>query len=123
MSVYGHFNKQYDGHKIQFPKESFLIAGISYYQNNLTNINFDSKITMKLEPKNKYDSNAIQLLYNNNCIGYVPNNEYIKGICRENIDNELKIIVIKKEPENQNYGIRVILDKFFTKDLKDIALF
>ena len=55
MSIYGHFNGQYYGNKINFPEESFLIAGISYYQQNLTDIDFDSEIIMKLEPENKYD--------------------------------------------------------------------
>ena len=41
MSNYGHFSIQYYGNKIKFPTESFLIAGISFYQNNLVDINLD----------------------------------------------------------------------------------
>jgi len=123
MSIYGHFNGQYDGNKIEFPKESFLIAGISHYQDNLININFDSKLILTLEPENKYDSLAIQILFNHKCIGYVPKDIFLKNMCIENINNNLKIINIKKESETKNYGIRVILDKYYTEDLKKIGLY
>ena len=47
MSIYGHFNHQYYGNKIKFPKESFLIAGISHYQDNLVNISCNSELKLK----------------------------------------------------------------------------
>lgn len=111
MSVYGHFNAQYHGNKIKFPEDSFLIAGISNYQEHLKNINFDNKLILQLEPTNIYDPTAIEIIYNNNRIGYVPKKEPYKTLCLENIDYKLKIINIKKESDNNNFGIRVILDK------------
>ena len=41
----------------------------------------------------------------------MPNKEPYKTLCLENIDYKLKIINIKKEPDNNNFCIRVILDK------------
>jgi hypothetical protein len=123
MSNYSHFTQTYYGNKINFPKESFLIAGISYYQNNLVYINLDSNLQLKTEPENKYDSNAIQILFNNKCIGYVPNNNFFKSMCLKNINCILKIINIKRETENKNYGIRVILEEYYTEELKNIGIF
>ena len=94
--------------KIIFPENSFLIAGISYNQNNLENINYDSEFDMKLDPKNKYDINATKILFNDKLLGYVPrainNEEFIKN----NINNKLKIINMKREKVGMNMGIRVI---------------
>jgi len=123
MSIYGHFADQYYGNKINFPKESFLIAGISYYQQNLTDIDFDSEIIMKLEPDNKYDSQAIQVIFNNKVIGYVPKNDVIKQMCIDNISSNLKVINIKKDYESNNYGIRVIPNKYYTEELNNIGIF
>ena len=123
MSFYGHFNGEYYGTKLKFPKESFLIAGISFYQTNLVDINFDSEITLKIEPDNKYDSKAIQILFNDKCIGYVPNDEYFKNMCFQHIDNNLKIINIKRDTESKNYGIRVILDIYYTDEYKNLGMF
>ena len=119
MSNYGHFSIQYHSNKIKFPKESFVIAGISHYQNNLLDIDYDSNLQLNTEPENKYDSNAIQMLFNNECIGYVPNDDFFKSMCVKNINSNLKIINIKRESENKNYGLRVILEEFYTEDLKN----
>ena len=122
MSNLGHFTAQYYGNKINFPSESFLISGISYYQDNLVDINYNSKLKLKAEPENVYDSKAIQILFNDKCIGYVPNKTFYKSICLENINSSLNIINIKKEPDNGNYGIRVILEKDYT-ELTNIGIF
>lgn len=45
MSGYGY--TPYRVNKIDFPKESFLIAGISFYQNNLESIQLGSELIMK----------------------------------------------------------------------------
>jgi hypothetical protein len=123
MSIYGHFADQYYRNKINFPKESFLIAGISYYQQNLIDIDFDSEIIMKLEPENKYDSQAIQIIFNSKVIGYVPRNDVIKKMCIDNISSNLKVINIKKDYESNNYGIRVIPNKYYTEELNNIGIF
>tara|TARA_B110000259_G_C13698909_1_gene275488 strand:- start:77 stop:448 length:372 start_codon:yes stop_codon:yes gene_type:complete len=123
MSTYGHFSQQYYGNKITFPKESFLIAGISHYQNNLLHINCNSELKLKLEYNNKHDDSAIQILFNDKCIGYVPNNDFYKRMCLKNIDSNLKIINMKRESENRNFGIRVILNEYYSPELKEIGLF
>ena len=121
MSKYGHYQQQYYGNKIIFPKESFLIAGISFYTNNLTDISLKSKLIMKEEPDNKYDKQAIQILFNDKIIGYVPNKENIKELCKENIKEELCIINIKRT--NGNYGLRVIPEPYFKAEYQNLAIF
>ena len=123
MSLYGHYNAQYYGNKIKFPEYSFLIAGISHYQYNLKEINYNSNLKLELEPTNKYDSEAIKIIFNNKCIGYVPNDYSIKKICKENIDYSVKIINIKRESESKNYGIRVIPIKYFSAEQLDLGIF
>ena len=49
MSIYGHFTQQYYGNKISFPEKSFLIAGTSFYKDKLSNITYDTELTMKEE--------------------------------------------------------------------------
>ena len=108
MSLYGHYRQQYYGNKIDFPEESFLIAGISFNQGNREEINYDVDLTMKLEPDNEYDSSAISIMYNEKLIGYVPktDTDKYKKLCNENITEPLKIINIKKI--EGKYGVRVI---------------
>jgi hypothetical protein len=114
MSIYGHFTQQYYGNKINFPKKSFLIAGISFYKENCLNITYDTELFMKHEPDNKYDSFAISIINNGKIIGYVPKNNEIKELCKNNITQSLKIINIKMI--NNNYGIRVIPKCFYVYD-------
>ena len=121
MSKYGHYQQQYYGNKIEFPPESFLIAGISFYKDNLEGINFKSLLKMKDEPDNKFDSTAIQIIFNENIIGYVPNKGNYKKLCRENLDEELIVINIKRD--GGNYGVRVILKKFFKEDQQNLGIF
>ena len=84
MSIYGHYAQQYYGNKVDFPKESFLIAGISFYQDNCEGINYDIELSMVPEPNNEYDNTAISILFNDKIIGYVPKEpEYYKKLCNE----------------------------------------
>ena len=59
MSIYGHYYQQYYGNKINFPKESFLIAGISFNKENCHEIDYNTDLIMILEPDNAYDNTAI----------------------------------------------------------------
>jgi len=113
MSIHGHYTQQYYGNKISFPEQSFLIAGISFYKNNCSDITYESELTMEFEPDNKYDKSAISIKNNNKKIGYVPNSE-IKELCKKNITEPLKIINIKHI--HGNYGIRVIPKCFYVYD-------
>ena len=92
----------------------------SSYGYNLINIEYSSNLLMEKEPNNQYDNTAIKILYNEKQIGYVPNKSLYKKICEENIDNRLVIINIKKEPVSNNYGVRVIPEKYFRKEHLDI---
>jgi hypothetical protein len=112
MSKYGHFTQQYYGNKIQFPEKSFLIAGTSFYKDKLSNITYDTELIMKEEKDNKYDCHAICIMNNGNIIGYVP--KINKELCKNNIDQILKIINIKTI--NGNIGIRVIPKCFYNYD-------
>jgi hypothetical protein len=113
MSIHGHFTQQYYGNNIIFPEKSFLIAGISFYKENCSNITYDTELSMKPETNNKYDPLAISIMNNDKIIGYVPNTE-IKTLCKNNITEPLKIINIKII--NNNYGIRVIPKCFYVYD-------
>jgi hypothetical protein len=121
MSIYGHFTHQYYGNKIIFPEQSFLIAGISFYKENCTNITYDTELFMKDEPDNKYDNTAVCILHNQKIIGYVPS--HMKELCKKHINESLKIINIKHI--NGNCGIRVIPLRFYVYDplLKSKILF
>ena len=120
MSNYGHNVAQYYGNKIIFPGESFLIAGTSYYQEYIKEIDYNNKLVMEAEPDNQYDPGAIKILFNKILIGYVPNKKNIKELCKLNIDKNLLIINIKKEPDTKNIGIRVIPECFYTNDLQKL---
>jgi len=114
MSIYGHFTQQYYGNKINFPEKSFLISGISFHKENCCKITYDTELIMKPEPDNKYDPFAISIMNNDKIIGYVPTNNEIKEMCKNNITEKLQIINIKQT--NGNYGIRVIPKCFYVYD-------
>ena len=112
MSNYGHYTHQYYGNKIQFPEKSFLIAGTSFYKDNISNITYDTKLTMKEEKDNEYDCNAICIMKGDNIIGYVPKTH--NNLCKNNLDQILKIINIKTI--DGKTGLRVILEYFYKYD-------
>ena len=119
MSKYGHFNHQYDGNRIEFPDESFTIAGISHYTENCKSIAYNSVLIMKEEIDNPWDNSAIAIYSNDKQIGYVPNNTKTKKMCYDNINNKLVIINIKKMKKNDGkhgIGIRVIPDIYYECD-------
>jgi hypothetical protein len=95
----------------KFPKESFLISGVSYYQNVCNQISKTSILHMLSEPNNEYDKNAIAIFYNSNKIGYVPKTH--QQLCFENINSKLKIAYFKQEPTSGNIGIRVIFEEYY----------
>jgi hypothetical protein len=111
MSIYGHYTQQYYGNKIQFPENSFLISGTSFYKDKITNITYDTELTMK-EENNPFDPTAICIMKDDDIIGYVPSIK--KELCKNNMDQLLKIINIKSI--NRNTGIRVILECFYQYD-------
>ena len=117
MSNYGHYTHQYYGNKINFPENSFKITGISFFEDK-GEINYTTLLNMELE-NNKYDSDAIKIMNNNKQVGWVPK-EY-KKICKENLNQKLKIINIKTI--NNNIGVRVILENLYQKYDENLGIF
>lgn len=54
--------------------ERFTIAGFSYYEGCIAfkNLKIGTKLTLKAEPTNPYDKNAIEIYYKKYKLGYVP---------------------------------------------------
>lgn len=107
MSMNGHYTKQYFGYDKEFPKGSFKIRGISKYYFNSDSIKHNTLFTMKLEPTNPVDKNAIMILYNGKTIGYVPNEPFFKTMCQKHIDEPL-LVINMHHAENNQLGIRVL---------------
>lgn len=114
MSKYGHYTQQYFS-SVEFPKESFTISGISFYQENCKNINYNAELKMFHESDNCFDSTAIAIYKDNNKIGYVPNNQSIKELCNKHINEPLFVINIKTIKNIT--GIRVIPKQYFTPQI------
>ena len=88
---------------IIYPDTSFTISGISYYQDNIKDIEYESFLYTRFENDNEFDNTAIAIYYNNKKIGYIP----IKFKYLFPEDNmSLKIIHFGKI--NNIWGIRVI---------------
>ena len=107
MSMYGQYTKQYFGYDKDFPKESFKIKGISKYYFDSDSIKYNTVFTMKPEPTNPYDKNAIMILHNGKTIGYVPKEQIFQTMCREHI-NEPLLVINMHHAENNQLGIRVL---------------
>jgi hypothetical protein len=52
----------------------FVIAGIEYYEALfvINKLKPGKKLKLKLEPKNKYDENAVEIYYKKHKLGYIP---------------------------------------------------
>lgn len=50
------------------------VKGIKYRNIDLSQIKVEHFVRFEFEPNNKYDSNAIKILYNDIFIGYIPKN-------------------------------------------------
>jgi len=60
--------------------KSFYIAGFSYYDGAFAfnQLSIGSKVKIKLDKKNKHDENAVELLYGDYKLGYIPRNENLE---------------------------------------------
>lgn len=112
MSGQSFYAQHYQGSKNKFPVESFLIAGISNYQALLTGIDSETLLTIKPEPTNVYDKNAIAITYNEQIIGYVP--KYAQQTIRKYIEDDLCILSI--ECIKGIKGIRVVPKSLFGEE-------
>jgi|TARA_B110000285_G_scaffold111091_1_gene126080 hypothetical protein len=120
MSIYGHYNHQYYGNKVEFHPHSFKIAGISNYEETAKIIGYDTILEMEHEPNNPYDSSVIKIKDKDKMIGYVPNSSpNIKKLCFENINENLKVINIKDNP----HGIRVLFQSLYNDGVEVDGVF
>lgn len=55
-----------------------LVKGSDYCEFDISTIQIEQALYFEFEPDNMYDSNAIKILYNNVCIGYIPKNNLQK---------------------------------------------
>jgi hypothetical protein len=87
----------------KFPITSFLLAGVSNYQDTIKNINIDDILDMTFEPNNIYDNSAIVIRNLTEVCGYVPKDlqEKVKGYVPS------KVQVIYKNRSKGIYSLRV----------------
>ena len=108
MSIHKYYQSQYHYEHESFPEMSFKIAGVSNYQDEVSNLILGDILTMVWDCDNIYDAKAIKILHDEKMVGYVPNNnEKIKKYYFENLDQEL--IIINKQSIHGKSGIRVVL--------------
>lgn len=116
---------EYETKKINFPLESFKISGISYYQDIVKGIGYDSELNMVYDINNSYDKEAIAIQHNGNTIGYVPREGDYKDKMKKYItnNNKLKIINIKPNKTPKFTGIRVIPESLYEPEMRDESIF
>ena len=102
MSKYGHYNHQYFS-SVEFPTDSFLIAGISFFTDNCVDLTYNTILDCVPEV-NEYDPTSICIVHNNKKIGYVPKKSI--NVNSLNVNSHLKIINIQKI--KGYYGVRVM---------------
>lgn len=112
--MYGsyHIQKYYEG-KSNFDEKSFLISGISFYQNTAFRVNNDYILDLIPEPENKFDNNAISINYENEKVGYVPKDYKYRDKLFEQNNKQVKVINKKLVTDNNTVGIRVIPLHFY----------
>ena len=117
MSIHGHFTTQYYGNRIQFPTESFLISGTSFFIEpaNVQHFTSETQLNMKPVSDNKYDPTAIAIMHGDIQIGWVPADPPdVKLMCYSHINEPLRLVNIKRI--DGKVGIRVIPDQFYEQD-------
>lgn len=83
---------------------SFDVAGLQYYQENLSKIgklDKNTRIEVIPEPENKHDKNAIKVLVDGLEIGHVPAKQckLVKGVLNTGTIYDITIEVTKKDSE------------------------
>jgi len=73
----------------QFPVTSFLLSGVSYYQNTIKDISIGDILDMSLE-SNEYDTSAIVIKKNTDICGYVRKDNKDKVISY--VPSQVKVI-------------------------------
>jgi len=67
------------------------IKGTQYMDFDVSKIAIDEELNFQLDPSNKYDKNAIKVIYNNIEIGYVPKNN-LQDMVKNYLDSDDRFI-------------------------------
>jgi hypothetical protein len=87
----------------KFPITSFLLAGVSNYQDTIKNININDLLEMSFETDNIYDKSAIIIRNLSEVCGYVPKD--LQEKIKEHVPSKVK--VIDKNRTKGIYSLRV----------------
>lgn len=87
----------------------FTIAGFSYYDGALVfpKLKIGTKLSMKLDRKNRYDHHAIAIYYKDHKLGFVPRteNKFLHKLLSVGLSNNIQFVVQRvsksEHPENQ----------------------
>jgi chemotaxis signal transduction protein len=86
-----------------FPVTSFLLVGVTNYQETIIGINIGDILDMSHDEQNAYDKTAIIVKRSNNTCGFVSKDE--KEKVQPHVPSKVK--VIDKRLYKNNYSLRV----------------
>lgn len=88
--------------------DRFSIAGFSYYEGCIAfaDLKMGAVLTLKPEPNNRFDKNAVEIYYNDYKLGYIPRekNRIVSKFLLCGIDvfeARIQRITKKEDPESQ----------------------
>lgn len=87
-----------------FPSTSFLLAGVTFYQETIKNLNIGDKLEMSFESDN-HETSAIIIKNISNICGYVPKD--IKEKIKPFVPSKVKVIDKRYFNKNNSYSLRV----------------
>jgi hypothetical protein len=87
-----------------FPVTSFLVSGVSHYEDTIKDIHIGDTLDMSFEPDNIYDTSAIIIKNKTDICGYVPKDS--KDKVRPYVPSKVKVID-KQYVKNNIYSVRV----------------
>lgn len=84
----------------------FYVAGVKFHQLNsvIDEMEEGELLTLKPEPDNKYDSNAMKILRDGVMLGYVPGKISSQVTYAFKQNETLKCLVTKLRPENEPWN-------------------
>ncbi|WP_428087033.1 HIRAN domain-containing protein [Candidatus Thioglobus sp.] len=86
--------------------DDFYIAGAKYYQLPwvLNELKIGDNVTLKPQPDNKYDDNAIEIYHQNYKLGFVPrnDNQYLAKLLIANVNLIAKVSALRLYSEQYN---------------------
>ena len=87
-----------------FPVTSFLLAGVSHYQEAILSLKPDTILEMTFEPENQHDPEAIVIKRGTDICGYVPKvtREKVVSFVPSNV-----MVIDIRRVKGGNYSLRV----------------